>query len=545
MRANNVSVMALLVCSLQVCLAYRFPFGAPVSKRSRSSIEWSRAPSKGHDVHSQNLLPQICVERLSRREVSAYCWRGWKSYFVEAIHYGHAIRSTKMWASSSISELGSSLVTSPQDRMDDQVSALNKIEPEPEEGVVCDPNTPVGSNSVDDGLGVHLIGTSTDPEIDQTCNEDNEMDVPTWVIPTDGAPIRHRADKEGNVWWIKVLKSGEVSRKKLMPCKKLSANGETWYKILCGDKKVQVVGAQIILGSFIGVYPGDDKDLWRIEYINGDKKDNRLCNLRYVTVEDMTNQTWKEHPELPEIEVSREGAVRFSNPLRQDRPELWDWGVVGQNCKFITWREESTGLRRRLAVHHLVYRTWGSGAEHKQSQNTFVRHIDNNWLNNHIDNLDAVEVQEAWDLSEEEILSLETMSGAPGVCWSKELKKWMAFVHIGGKREYLDSFTNFEKAETTAKLAQGLADNRHAVVEERSHELGSKPDSPQDQEPKNSKSSSGLASGVKGVYWHKSDKKWVARLTLNRKRTVVGSFDVLEDATEAMTLAKRVSEFEG
>ncbi len=37
-------------------------------------------------------------------------------------------------------------------------------------------------------------------------------------------------------------------------------------------------------------------------------------------------------------------------------------------------------------------------------------------------------------------------------------------------------------------------------------------------------------SGVRGVYWHKYHKKWVARVQVNRKRIVIGYFDSIEIA---------------
>ena len=46
-------------------------------------------------------------------------------------------------------------------------------------------------------------------------------------------------------------------------------------------------------------------------------------------------------------------------------------------------------------------------------------------------------------------------------------------------------------------------------------------------------------SGVKGVYWSKAAKKWVARISVNYKRVYLGLFDDVEDAVEAYVKAAR------
>lgn len=41
------------------------------------------------------------------------------------------------------------------------------------------------------------------------------------------------------------------------------------------------------------------------------------------------------------------------------------------------------------------------------------------------------------------------------------------------------------------------------------------------------------SSQYKGVYWHKARNKWVAELTINRKKTYIGSFESESDAARA------------
>ena len=48
----------------------------------------------------------------------------------------------------------------------------------------------------------------------------------------------------------------------------------------------------------------------------------------------------------------------------------------------------------------------------------------------------------------------------------------------------------------------------------------------------NAKKSSANSSGVKGVRWHKKDKKWIAYIKLNRKTYFGGYFDSIEKAAQ-------------
>lgn len=54
----------------------------------------------------------------------------------------------------------------------------------------------------------------------------------------------------------------------------------------------------------------------------------------------------------------------------------------------------------------------------------------------------------------------------------------------------------------------------------------------------NRKNSSNNTSGVKGVYWDKVRNKWVARISVNKRRLVVGEFNKLSDAEAAIVSAR-------
>jgi len=54
----------------------------------------------------------------------------------------------------------------------------------------------------------------------------------------------------------------------------------------------------------------------------------------------------------------------------------------------------------------------------------------------------------------------------------------------------------------------------------------------------NSRNASNNTSGVKGVYWHKIHKKWLARIQVNGKRMIVGYFNAIEDAKASIDAAR-------
>ena len=46
-------------------------------------------------------------------------------------------------------------------------------------------------------------------------------------------------------------------------------------------------------------------------------------------------------------------------------------------------------------------------------------------------------------------------------------------------------------------------------------------------------------SGVKGVYWHKADERWMARIRVNGKYRFLGNFEKIEDARDAYARAAK------
>jgi hypothetical protein len=57
---------------------------------------------------------------------------------------------------------------------------------------------------------------------------------------------------------------------------------------------------------------------------------------------------------------------------------------------------------------------------------------------------------------------------------------------------------------------------------------------------KNDEPSKNNKSGVKGVYWHKRDKKWRAVLTIHGRKVTIGHFDNVPDAEQAINEARKI-----
>ncbi len=68
-----------------------------------------------------------------------------------------------------------------------------------------------------------------------------------------------------------------------------------------------------------------------------------------------------------------------------------------------------------------------------------------------------------------------------------------------------------------------VQDNRILNLRETNHSLNGK----------NQKKSKRNKSGFCGVVWHKNVKKWIAQVSVNKKRIYLGSFNDFEDAKQA------------
>jgi len=112
-----------------------------------------------------------------------------------------------------------------------------------------------------------------------------------------------------------------------------------------------------------------------------------------------------------------------------------------------------------------------------------------------------------------------------GVCWNKKDKKWTAAIQKDGKQKYLGSFDDEEEA--AHKYDKDAA------------ELGRPLNFPKAEgDPRAKKKQQGLGapgevrkqSRFTGVCWNKKDKKWMASLRKEGKKSYLGSFNDEEEA---------------
>lgn len=98
------------------------------------------------------------------------------------------------------------------------------------------------------------------------------------------------------------------------------------------------------------------------------------------------------------------------------------------------------GKTKNMKIHVLVAMAF-LGHVPDGTHKIVVDHIDNNKLNNHVSNLQLI--------SNRENSSKDKKNGSseyPGVCWHKNLNKWVSQITINGEYKYLGSFTSEEEA---------------------------------------------------------------------------------------------------
>ena len=83
--------------------------------------------------------------------------------------------------------------------------------------------------------------------------------------------------------------------------------------------------------------------------------------------------------------------------------------------------------------------------------NLVVNHIDFDKTNNNVNNLEIISTRENSNRKH-----LKSSSKYTGVCWSKQMNKWVAHIVINGNKKYLGIF----KCETAASMAYEIALNR-------------------------------------------------------------------------------------
>lgn len=125
-------------------------------------------------------------------------------------------------------------------------------------------------------------------------------------------------------------------------------------------------------------------------------------------------------------------------------------------------------------------------------------------------------------------------SGFKGVHFSKTYSKWVAQIKLHGKHTFLGHYDTPELASEAYKQAQEkLHTHRPLTVD--------LPLTKDAQEARRRRvNTTGYTSEYKGVNYHKAEKRWVARISVQGKRIHLGYFSTPELAHEAYLAAQAI-----
>lgn len=132
-------------------------------------------------------------------------------------------------------------------------------------------------------------------------------------------------------------------------------------------------------------------------------------------------------------------------------------------------------------------------------------------------------------------LSPRNKSGFCGVWWNKKTWRWHAAVIIKGKNVHLGTFIEKRdaiKARQAANLKYGFHPNHGKAVD-----LLHNPTITITSATKNRRLACNNTTGVNGVFWSKTAKKWHVKSYVNGKQIHIGYYANIEDAIAARKAA--------
>jgi len=135
---------------------------------------------------------------------------------------------------------------------------------------------------------------------------------------------------------------------------------------------------------------------------------------------------------LGRVKSLKRVVYRSNGHLKTVRERILKAGIDG--CGYLIVRLSKDGKGKTFAVHKLVAMVFlnHTPCGHKM----VVNHIDNDPANNRVSNLEIISQRE--NVFTHHIGT----SKYKGVCWNKNLNKWMAQINFNGKNIYLGIFEN-------------------------------------------------------------------------------------------------------
>lgn len=146
------------------------------------------------------------------------------------------------------------------------------------------------------------------------------VDIPAWLekaapqtwderwAPIPGAPVHYEVSDQGRV---RSSYGANFANWDGNPKVMTASPNDCGYLKLSLGRGLQVYVHRIVIRSFVGPEP-DDGDVWTVDHIDFDVRNNRLENLRYLTLEENSArhspedlEAWwgKQHHRAPRIKV--------------------------------------------------------------------------------------------------------------------------------------------------------------------------------------------------------------------------------------------------
>lgn len=187
-----------------------------------------------------------------------------------------------------------------------------------------------------------------------------------------------------------------------------------------GTRVVNVDGLQLTASRLIWLYVHGELPTKHVEFINGDRQDLRLANLRLSDSYDGIPLTLER---LRQVYFYDPHSGEFTDlrPDRAGRRCRRSGGVINDNGYLILRIDKRSYRAHRLAWLY-VHGAWPS---------KHLDHINGNPIDNRIANLREAEVADNMANSRK---PRTNTSGYKGVSWSKGMKQWRADIKVRGER---------------------------------------------------------------------------------------------------------------
>jgi len=206
-------------------------------------------------------------------------------------------------------------------------------------------------------------------------------------------------------------------------------------------------------------------------------------------------EIFREIKDYPNYQVSNLGIVKSLNYGRGRKEKLLKPGINTSGYYFVNLYK--SGIIKSFSIHQLVAMAF---LNHQPlGYKLVVNHINFNRTDNRLENLEIVTARENSNRKH-----IKSSSRFVGVHFDKIKNKWRAYIYINGKIKYLGFFySEIEASKYYESALLCINENRIKDIEI--------------NKPK-------FSSEYKGVSFHKSSNKWIARIVINRKRKLLGYF---------------------